>query len=197
VRARFFGIALATVILIASAYGDAIFTTGNHPQPNEQNILFHADETGMVIDGFTNQSQTDVKISSTTDVLIGTGGQSDIDAQDGELNNVTFKLVGATFLDFILDPQKLVANNDLKVTVQTNTGPFTFTYGDIHGNNFLTITTINGEVIDSVTVDSASGFAGFKQPRISGVAAVPEPSSMLLLGSGLLGVAMVVRRKLC
>ena len=199
-RTRFFGVALAALVLIASAYGDAIFETGNHPQPNEENILFHTDQMGTTIDGFTNQSDTLVQFSSTTDTLVGSGGQSDVDAMDGLINNITVTVPGHTFLDLIFNPFKPASANDLVVTAVTNDGTFTFTYGDTHGNNFLTITTIGGETISSVTIDSASGFQDLKQPRISGisgVAIVPELSSLLLLGSGLLGVAMVVRRKLC
>ena len=55
-----------------------------------------------------------------------------------------------------------------------------FTYGRTQGDNFLTITTSGGEMISSVTTDSASGFQDLKQPRISGISGVkivPEPSS--------------------
>lgn len=76
---------------------------------------------------------------------------------------------------------------------------FTFTYGNTHADNFLTILATNRETISSITIDSASGFADFKQPRISGISGVtlvPEPSSMLLLASGVLGIAPVLRRKI-
>ena len=206
-RTKMLGIALAALVLTASAYADAMFETGNHPQPNEENILLNGSGIviGNPIDGHTNHTHTTVQFSSTTCLpgqgcLSGTGGQSDIDAGPGfgtVLHNVTITVPGHSFQDLIINPFKPVNNTDLVVTVITNTGPFIFTYGDTHGDNFLTITTNGGEVIDSVTIDSTGGFQDLKQPRISGpFAVIPEPSSLLLLGSGVLILLQGFRRKL-
>lgn len=199
-RTRVLGTALATLVLIASAYANAVFTLGNHHQPNEENIFFQTDQTGATIDAITNHSDTMVQYSSTTDTLVGFGGQSDVDAADGLINDITTTLPGGqTFLDYIINPFKPAAAGDLVVTATMSDGStFTFTYGSTAGNNFLTITTSGGEMISSVTIDSASGFEDLKQPRISGISGVtivPEPSSLLLFGSGVLGLLQVLRRR--
>jgi len=107
---------------------------------------------------------------------------------------------GHTFLDAIIDPHKPGADNSLVVTVTLNDGSTaTLQYGDKNGDNFLTITTTPGEEISSITITSATGFLDLKQPRVSGISGVtiiPEPSSLLLLASGLVDIAGVVRRKL-
>jgi hypothetical protein len=190
----------AIVALAIPAFGDAVFTLGNNPQPNEQNVLFTTDQTGSPVFGFTNQSNDQAQFSSTTDTLVVTSsGQAKVSAMDGLVNDITFSVPGHTFLDFILNPFKPAANSDLLISVTMSDGSiFNYgPYGSTNGNNFLTITTINGEAIASVTIDSASGFQDLRQPRVSGVsgAAVPEPSSLLLLGSSVLGLAAVLRRK--
>ena len=198
-RTRVVGTALATLILMASAYADAVFTKGDHHTAGEENVLFTHHMEGTTIDGLTNRSKTPIFFSSKTDTLVASGGQSDIDAMDGLVNDITITVPGHTFLDFVLNPFKVGAKDDLLVSVALSDGKTeTFTYGDTHGDNFLTVTTKNGEQIDSITIDSKSGFQGLKQPRISGISGVivvPEPSSMLLLGSGMLGLAQVLRRK--
>jgi hypothetical protein len=192
---------IAFVALAIPAFGDAVFTLGNHPQPNEENVLFTTNQTGTTVFGFTNQSNTQTQFSSTTDTLVVTSnGQAKVTAMDGLVNDITFSVPGHTFLDFILNPFKPANDNDLLITVTMSDGTmFNFgPYGSTNGNNFLTITTINNEAIASVTIDSAGGFQDLRQPRvssISGVVVVPEPASLFLLGSGILGLAEVLRRK--
>lgn len=191
---------LALALLVASmpAFADAVFTLGNHPQNDEENIFFQTSGTGKTVNAFT-QSGVDVQFTSTKDTLVGSGGQADLDSESGLIHNLTITVPGHTFEDFILNPFKPAnTNKDLAVSVVTNDGTFDYQYGKSNGDNFLTITTTGGEVIDSITLNSGSGFQDLKQPRISGVHndPTPEPSSLALLGSGILGLAATLRRKL-
>ena len=187
------GIALSTVGVIAPAYGNITFTEKDIPQPNEQNIHFSEGVTGMTITGTTDTSDNVVDFTSTTTTLISHGQH--VDAVSGSIKDITMSIPGFTFGDAIINPFKPGANGDLMVTVVTNDGSFMHTYGSDHGNNFLTITAGSGEVIDSVTVDSASGFQSLMQPRISGaIDPVPEPSTFLLVGSGLLAFLLIQKK---
>ena len=193
--------ALLVAIGAPAAYADGVFTLGNNPQPGEQNILFGSSQTGSTVFGSTNQTDTTVQFSSTTDVLmVASSGQAKVTAVDGLVNDITITIPGFAFGDFILNPLKPTVDSDLTVTVtMSDASVFTFgPYGSTNGNNFLTITTSGGELISSVTIDSPGGFQDLRQPRISGlpVPPVPEPSSLLLFGSGVLGLMGVLRRKL-
>jgi hypothetical protein len=209
------GATLLLPIWAASVSADVIFTLGNHPQTDEDNILFSAGETGTTIVGEVDHSGVAVDFTSLTGQTLvqDAQGQASITTTDngGVLTSMMVSVPGYTFGDFILNLEN--GTGSATVTAVDNFNQ-SFTYDLGNGQNFLTITTqpdINGnpETIASVSVTfaGAGGFDVFKQPRISQVCntetdacvippnAIPEPGILGLVALGLLGLGASARRR--
>ena len=189
----FFAIA---VFSVTPARADSVtFTIGNNPQPNEENILLNSGATGTTVFGLTNQTNLQVRFTSSTDTLVEpSSGQARVEALDGLVNNIIIDIPNGTFEDLILNP--FFGSGTATVTVTTaNAETFTFSYTLGNGQNFLTIVADPGTRLASVMISAPGGFTDLRQPRISGAEAnVPEPASLLLLGGGLLGLAGAGRK---
>ena len=222
VRATLIAAALATAVA-ASANATVIFTLGNDPQPDEENILFNGAGTNpgpdTTVTGLTNTSNLFVFFTSDENLVTPANGQARVEAEDGAFDNLSLGVQGGTFGDFILNPiitgqegPPLTGTVDVTVNL-VNEAPATFTYNvSSSGNNFLTITTADGERISSIDIASSAEltFMDLQQPRIStatncpegstdplctGPRPVPEPGILGLMGLGLTTLVALRRRK--
>jgi hypothetical protein len=207
-------IAALAIGISGAAQATAIFTPGNNPQPNEENVLFGSQQTGTTITGATNQSGTAVQFVSTQSLTTGGQGQAFLEATSPATTitgAVTFSVPGFGFMDYIFNPAVTgpdATGGTATVTAVTNDGTFTDPITFKNGDNFLTITTTGGEFLTSVTITPAAGsnYAQYQQPRVSGVCTpgeagcavappIPEPSALALVGGALVIFGFVWRRR--
>jgi len=187
-----------------TARADIIIAAGNNPQPDE-NVLLNTGLSGNPIFGTTNQTGLSVRFSSNEALTAPANGQARIEAVDGTLTNLTVDIPGATFTSLILNIDAAAAGSVNFVVTEDNGQQTAGTFAlGASGENFFTITAINGQRISSVAFTTnvamvVTNVDDVAQIRIGGAQQttnpVPEPVTMLLFGTGLVGVASKVRKR--
>jgi hypothetical protein len=200
----FFGI---VSIAAGTANADIVVVTGVNNQGTD-NVLLNPATNVLTVTGTVGPSNLLVNFTSSSGsglLNANPSGQATVSGGTGNtaLTQLTFGLANNdTFTRAVFNINAATSGSVLIHVegININGGFFEddFTV-DANGQNFFTVTAINGQLITSISLTAINGavFEDVRQVRLGGgdVGEIPEPATMLLLGTGLVGVATGFRKR--
>jgi hypothetical protein len=194
------GLALAALAFMSSVEAATIDPAASDscilvPNAACEAVLFDLNSIGIPLLGETAQTQTQIAFASTDGMLEGDPGGK-INSVSGGFTNLTINVPGFYFAE-LLFRIKPGTDTSVTITAYNAAGGSTAETFQLAGMERFRVAATGDELISGVSIDSINPITDVRQVKIGGLesAAVPEPASLLILGSGLVALGFVRRHK--